>query len=50
MSFFFAGHETTANSLTSIMRRLCENPDVLNKLYQEVKDIPLTWDGIQGCK
>jgi cytochrome P450 len=50
LSFFFAGHETTSNVLTSIMRRLCENPSVMNKLYEQVKDLPLTFEDIQACK
>ncbi len=36
LTLFFAGHETTANTLTWTFRYLNENPDVVAKLQQEV--------------
>ena len=50
LSFFFAGHETTSNVLTSIIRRLCENTSVMNKLFEQVKELPLTFEAVQSCK
>jgi hypothetical protein len=51
LSFFFAGHETTGNTFTSIIRRICEAPDVYEKLLSAVKDVDAnSWDEIHACK
>ncbi|KAJ3313035.1 hypothetical protein HDV04_002323 [Boothiomyces sp. JEL0838] len=39
VGFFFAGHETTANTLTYLVYELCKNPSIAEKLYQEVKQV-----------
>lgn len=51
LSFFFAGHETTGNMLTCIVRRICEAPKVYEKLLEAVKDLDSNcWDAIHACK
>jgi len=39
LTLFFAGHETTANTLTWTFRYLNENPDVVTKLQAEVDSV-----------
>ncbi|KAJ3360606.1 hypothetical protein HDU91_004475 [Kappamyces sp. JEL0680] len=42
IGFFLAGHETTGNSLQFALLELYRNPEVAEKLYQEVKDVDLS--------
>ncbi len=39
LTMFFAGHETTANTLTWVFYQLAQNPDVLHKLQTEVDSV-----------
>jgi cytochrome P450 len=39
ITFLIAGHETTANALTWTFYLLTQNPDVQEKLYQEIKSV-----------
>ncbi len=39
ITFLIAGHETTANALTWTFYLLTQNPDVEEKLYQEIKSV-----------
>ncbi|KAJ3000213.1 hypothetical protein HDV02_000126 [Globomyces sp. JEL0801] len=39
LGFFLAGHETTSTTLTTLMLNLTQNPKVLKKLYEEIKDV-----------
>ncbi|KAI8892998.1 cytochrome P450 [Globomyces pollinis-pini] len=41
LGFFFAGHETTANTVTVVLYELTQNLDVKTQLYQEIKDFDL---------
>ncbi|KAI9209137.1 cytochrome P450 [Polychytrium aggregatum] len=45
LGFFFAGHETTANTLTFVVAELAQNPAVAERLYNEIHSI-LGSDGI----
>ncbi len=42
MILFTAGHETTANALSFGLYLLAKNPEVQNKVYEEVRAIPLS--------
>lgn len=42
--FFFAGFDTTSNLLQSITFHLSKNPDVQEKLYQEISEVAATLD------
>ncbi|KAH9511637.1 Cytochrome P450 3A4 [Dermatophagoides farinae] len=49
--FFIAGYETTASTLTFALYELATNPDIQNRLYEEVKAIvdngePLDYDHV----
>lgn len=39
MGFFFAGHETTSNSLTWIIYALCNHPEVIEKAQRHIDEI-----------
>ncbi|KAI9142826.1 cytochrome P450 [Paraphysoderma sedebokerense] len=36
--FFFAGHETTANTITFTIKALCDNPHVLQALQEQIDE------------
>ncbi|KAJ2998631.1 hypothetical protein HDV02_004261 [Globomyces sp. JEL0801] len=42
IGFFLAGHETTANTVTSCFLDLSLHPEICNKLYKEIKSVNLT--------
>jgi cytochrome P450 len=42
LGFFLAGHETTSNTLTFALLELCWNPDIAEKIYEEIKEIDLS--------
>ncbi|KAI8923268.1 cytochrome P450 [Entophlyctis helioformis] len=39
LAMFMAGHETTANSMTFIIMSLCQNPDVMAKVVDDIDRI-----------
>jgi len=39
IQFIFAGHETSARAITSLLYHLCKNPAVLKKIKQEIKTV-----------
>lgn len=41
LGFFLAGHETSANTLAFAILQLCYNPDIADRLYEEIKDVDL---------
>jgi len=43
--FFFAGFDTTSNLLQAITFHLSKNPDVQEKLYQEISEVAATLNG-----
>ncbi|KAJ3313037.1 hypothetical protein HDV04_002325 [Boothiomyces sp. JEL0838] len=46
VGFFFAGHETTANTLTFVVLELCKNPGIEKRLFEEVKSIDFANDNL----
>lgn len=51
--FFLAGYETTANALSSILYELAVNPDIQQRLYEEIqeakaKDSSLSYQTVQS--
>ncbi|KAI8903057.1 cytochrome P450 [Gorgonomyces haynaldii] len=54
MGFFLAGHDTTVNSLTSVMYEIAKDPQVQKRLRAEfqtvLKDEPLSMESIGQCK
>ncbi|KAJ3271945.1 hypothetical protein HDV01_006079 [Terramyces sp. JEL0728] len=46
VGFFFAGHETTANTLTFVVLELCKNPHIEKRLFEEVQSIDFTNDNL----
>ncbi|KAI8924633.1 cytochrome P450, partial [Entophlyctis helioformis] len=45
LTFFFAGHETTANTMTHLLLALCQNPRVMDKLVAEIDTVYADIDG-----
>ncbi|KAI8924844.1 cytochrome P450 [Entophlyctis helioformis] len=45
LSIFFGGHETTANSMTFIIMSLCQNPDVMAKVVDDIDRVYAAIDG-----
>lgn len=43
--FFVAGFETTANTLSTTSYNLAKNPDVQEKVFEEVKEVMERHDG-----
>jgi len=39
VGFFLAGHETTSNTITFGIYELCNNPEIQERLYEEIKDV-----------
>ncbi|KAI8899039.1 cytochrome P450, partial [Globomyces pollinis-pini] len=39
VGFFLAGHETTANTITSCIYDLCMNPEIMESVYKSVSDV-----------
>ncbi|KAI8916249.1 cytochrome P450 [Gorgonomyces haynaldii] len=55
IGFIFAGHETTANSITSIVYELVKNPEIQEKLHQDLvkhynDNEPLTPENLSRSK
>ncbi len=46
---FTAGHETTANALSFTLFLLAKNPNIQNKVLQEVENIDLEADDLMPC-
>ncbi|KAJ3308253.1 hypothetical protein HDV04_001510 [Boothiomyces sp. JEL0838] len=46
VGFFFAGHETTAHTMTFMLLELCRNPQICQKLYDEVKSVDFENDNM----
>lgn len=44
VTFLIAGHDTTANTLSWFLYELSRNPDVQEKVLQEIADNHITWD------
>jgi cytochrome P450 len=36
-----AGHETTANTTSFVLMELCLHPEIMEAVYQEVKEVKL---------
>ena len=48
LGFFLAGHETSSNTLTFACLELCQNQDIQEKLYNEVKSINLDDESLEN--
>ncbi|KAI7893107.1 cytochrome P450 [Mucor mucedo] len=44
VTFLIAGHDTTANTLAWTLYELARNPDIQQKVLQEIADNHITWD------
>ncbi|KAI9192924.1 cytochrome P450 [Polychytrium aggregatum] len=51
--FYFAGHETTTNTLTWMLYDLCQRPHICDRIRQELREVlgndrPLSWEDISS--
>ncbi|KAL7747867.1 hypothetical protein RI367_006802 [Sorochytrium milnesiophthora] len=54
IGFFLAGHETTSNALTFVFRNLCDNPELVQEMRDELHSVTndkgLTFDMLPSLK
>ncbi|KAH6562540.1 hypothetical protein BASA50_001817 [Batrachochytrium salamandrivorans] len=46
IGFFIAGHETTANTLVAVVLNVCQSPNVMKKVIQEISEVKRLNQGV----